>query len=67
MSNKSVTHPHISELLKMKHEMDRLWSSVSGEKSGKKREEAWELNPSPGIDIFLKRDSNPFRGYSTDN
>ncbi len=67
MSNKSLTHPHISELLKMKREMDRLWDSVSGEKTGKNREEAWELNPSPGIDISLKWDSNPFRRYFTDN
>jgi hypothetical protein len=67
MSNKSLTHPHITELLRMKHEMDRLWNSISDEKTGKKREEAWELNPAPGVDLSLQWDSSPFRKYFTDN
>jgi hypothetical protein len=67
MSNKSVNHPRISDLVRMKYEMDRLWRSISCEKTGKKREEAWELNPSPGVDVSLKWQANPFRRYFTDN
>ena len=67
MPNKPTPHPHMTDFLKMKHEMDRLWNSISGEKTGKNREEAWELNPSPGMDICLKWETNSFRRHFTEN
>ena len=67
MSNRSLNHPRISELVRMKDEMDRLWRSISCEKTGKNREEAWELNPCPGVDVSLKWDAHLFRKPSADN
>jgi hypothetical protein len=67
MTRKSPVDPDTKDLLRMKNEMDRIWKSVSRKKPRKPREEAWELNPSPEMDVCVKRYIAPFWGDSSQN
>ena len=61
MTRKGPIDLDAKDLLRMKNEMDRLWKSVSKKKARKPREEAWELDPSPETDVYIRRYFGPWR------